>query len=1100
MPELEIALLGPFQVRLAGEGVSHFATLKVQALLAYLAVEAAYPHSRETLAALLWPEQPEELARLSLRQTLFKLRQVILPAYVTSSRQTIQFNPHSDYSLDVATFTTLINACHRHPHPNLGNCPSCLAQLQTAVALYRGDFLTDFFLADSAPFEEWALLKREWLRREALHALYHLAAYHQQQGDYEVAYPYAWRQVELDPLREEAYQQLLLILALSGRRSEALEQYQVYRRVLAEELAAEPAAETTALYQRIRSGELGRSSQECHSQIGFGPTSPPLPPTPAGPCVAREQELAHLHRFLELTQAGHGRVVFVSGETGSGKTTLVNEFVQQAQAAHPHLIVAAGSGNAYTGGGDPYLPFREVMRMLTADVEAQGLSAGHARRLWSLLPQMVELLVTCGPDLLDTFISGESLLNRAAAHTPTPAAWRERLQTLLVHKDAANRLAHQSHLFEQYTNVLRGLAGRQPMLLILDDLHWADLSSIGLLFHVGRRIETSPILIIGVYRPEELSRSQTEEPHPLLGMLSEFKHHFGDITVDLDRPEPAAGRTFVDALLDSEPNRLSDNFRGELARQTGGNPLFTVELLRYMQERGDLCQDEMGRWVEGTHLDWASLPARVEGVLEKRIGRLEIGLREALQVASVEGETFTAEVVARVRAIDERKLVGHLSGELDKQQRLIRSQSSQRLAAGEQQLSRYRFRHILFQAYLYHHLRITSERIYLHEAVAHTLEQLYGAHTEIIAIELARHFRLAGLVQKAVDYLQQAGEKAMAGYAHHEAVLLFDEALTLLKTLPETPEHIQQELSLQITLGNVLLAIKGFAAVEVEQAFGRARELCGRAGETPQLLQVMHGLFRYYLVRGAIETTRELGQQIMEITQRQSDTTLLLPAELCLGITAFFKGEFSCAQEHFSRGAAYYDPQQQQAQARRFGQDAISTCLTQSALALWHLGYPDQALQESREAVALAQKSEHPFSLALTLSYAGWLYQLCREPRLTQTQADSTITFSGKHGFVFWLAMGVVHDGWRLSAQGEIEQGITRICQGLATWQSTGADLMLPYYLALLAEAYGRSGQVEKALSTLAEALVALDRSRRAKLRSRDLSPQGGAFGPTRPD
>jgi DNA-binding SARP family transcriptional activator len=248
MPAFRLALLGPLQLYLAGNLVTQFPTAKVQALLAYLAVEAQTPHARDTLIGLFWPDYTPESARQNLRQTLFRLRQVVPPELLLVTNQTVQFNPAGDYRLDVTTFTDLITACHRHAHAEHTACADCSECLQQAVELYRGDFLTGFFLNDSPAFEEWLLLRREWLRREALQALAALAVYHERAGTYAQAQVYAWRQVELDPAREEAHQQLMRVLALSGRRSEALAQYESCRRLLAEELGVEPSAETLAIY------------------------------------------------------------------------------------------------------------------------------------------------------------------------------------------------------------------------------------------------------------------------------------------------------------------------------------------------------------------------------------------------------------------------------------------------------------------------------------------------------------------------------------------------------------------------------------------------------------------------------------------------------------------------------------------------------------------------------------------------------------------------------------------------------------------------------------------------------------------------------------
>lgn len=510
--------------------------------------------------------------------------------------------------------------------------------------------------------------------------------------------------------------------------------------------------------------------------------------------VGREQELAQLNAFLDRTLTGQGQVVFVVGGPGRGKTALVDEFTRQALERDAKLVAATGSGNAYSGIGDPYLPFREILGQLTGDVEtrwaAGAIGRTQAQRLWEWMPYTVQALVSTGPDLIDTFIPGQSVMARSAAAAGEGASWLAQLGVLVAIKSAGQGPVdfQQSDLFEQYAKVMLALTRQGPLLLVLDDLQWADTGSINLLFHLGRRLQDSRILIVGVYRPVEVTMGRAGERHPLEPLLSEFQRHFGQILIDLRQAE---GRLFVTALLDTEPNRLDKTFQEALYQHTQGHALFTVEILRGMQERGDLVQDEAGQWVEGPNLNWETLPARVEGVIGDRIARLPKMLPKVLEVASVEGEVFTAEVVARVQAFDERELVRQLSGNLDKQHRLVVGQGSQRL--GARRLSQYRFRHILFQHYLYNSLD-EVERGYLHEAVAKELEQLYGEQSADIAGELARHFEAAGLFDKAISYLQQAGDRAVRLSANDEALAHFYKVLALLETMPDTLEHQRQEL------------------------------------------------------------------------------------------------------------------------------------------------------------------------------------------------------------------------------------------------------------------------------------------------------------------
>jgi DNA-binding SARP family transcriptional activator len=674
--ELQLALLGNVEVRRDGVSVTGFRSYKAQALLYYLAVTGC-PHTRPALAGLLWGEMPEAKALTNLRQTLTNLRHLV-GSHLTISRGEIAFNRDRPYWLDVEDFEALAAGA---------SAEMGVAAWREAVELYRGDFLEDFYVRNALEFEEWALAQQARLRELAVQALQGLALNYTRQGDAgrATAITYTSRLLALEPWREEAHQGLMLLLAQGGQRGAALAQFETCRQVLAQELGVEPGPETRTLYQRIRDGELN----------GFYPslvpTQIPSPSTPRLPAfldsgaepkeiegsifVGRKRELARLDGFLEKALRGRGVVSFVTGEAGQGKTSLLKAFSRQAQAARSELIVASGACNVYTGQGDPFLPFRDILGMLTGDVEALWasgtISRAHALRLWSLLPHAAQALVEHGPNLIDTFVVGGALERRAVACAPDGADWLDRLQELRANREAGSGggSPDQSRLFAEYSVVLGALAQGQPLLLILDDLHWADLSSISLLSYLARRLAEAPILIVAAYRPEEVAHPSISSgqggQHPLADVLSEFKRYLGDVWVDLDQVGPAQGREFVDAFLDTQPNRLSEEFRQRLTRTTGGHPLFTIELLRDLEERGDLRQDEAGLWVAELNLVGDVLPVRVEGVIEKRIGRLDPELREALVIASVEGEEFTAEVIAKVQDSDPRDVAWRFGGGLN---------------------------------------------------------------------------------------------------------------------------------------------------------------------------------------------------------------------------------------------------------------------------------------------------------------------------------------------------------------------------------------------------------------------------------------------------
>jgi len=342
---------------------------------------------------------------------------------------------------------------------------------------------------------------------------------------------------------------------------------------------------------------------------------------------------------------------------------------------------------------------------------------------------------------------------------------------------------------------------------------------------------------------------------------------------------------------------------------------------------------------------------------------------------------------------------------------------------------------------------------------------------------LAHHYTEAGLTAQAIPYWQQAGQRAIQRSANSEAIAHLTKELDLIKTLPDTPERTQQELTLQIALGGPLMATKGFAAPEVEKAYARARELCQQVGETPQLFLVLWGLWAFYTVRAELQAARELGEQSLSLAQSVQDPALLLWAHLMVGVTLFWLGEFASAQAHLEQSIALYDPQQHRSHAFFYGQSPKVSCLSIATWALWLLGYPDQAQERIRGALALAQELSHPFSLVYALFYAASLHRFRREVQATQERAEALIALSREQGFLYRLTFGTILRGWATAEQGQGEEGITPIRQGLAAFQATGAGVVRPYFLALLAEAYGKVGQGEKGLSVLAEALTAVEKT-----------------------
>ncbi len=1086
MAHLAVSLLGPLQALLDGRAIAGFRSDKTRALLVLLAVEADRPHARETLIELLWPGYPEAAALTYLRTTLANLRQCLgdcdgaaAPAvsgaaprvpFLLVTRETLQLNPAADLTLDCAAFVRL-----------LGGQPSVEA-LEQAVALYRGPFLEGFSLARSAPFDEWLLLEREHFKRLQLSALQRLASACISRGRYAQAEIHTHRQLVLEPWDETAHRQHMAALALGGRRGAALAQYENCRRLLEQELGVSPTWETTDLYNRICDGTFHAAQLPADDAA----LTLAAPLAASAPVVAREQELAHLNRQLERALQGNGRVVFVGGDAGSGKTSLLGELARRAMQHDAAVVVAGGGCSACSGRGDPYLPFREIVQMLTGDMEVQRASGAigeeQARRLWAVAPVAAQLLTETAPDLVGRFVPGEALLfgieaMRARMGSQRVPAWHaalsDRVQRLRSAEPAAAML-EQGDLFAQLTVFLQGLARRRPLLLLLDDLQWADAGTVSLLFHLGRRLAGCRILLVGAYRPEEVAAEREGSRHPLATVVHELQRDVGDAGIDLDR---ADGRLFVDALLDSEPNRLDAHFRETLYRHTEGHALFTVELLRGLKARGALVQDADGAWCEGTPPAWDRLPPRVEAIVAERIERLPGEWRLLLDAACVEGEVFTAELLAQLSALDERRVAWALREVLRRRHHLVQADVQLRVPPHGQRLSRYRFAHALYQKYLYGALD-SVERAYLHEQVAGALERLYGPAADAIAAQLAWHCEQAGNVEKAIHYRQQAGDRAMTLPAMEEAIAHYSRALALLATLPATrqtaPQHAERERALRVALVAPLNVVRGWGGPEATNAIARAYALSRTADGSAGLLETVL-LIQVHAGQAALEKALGLGTELLRLVQANGDALALAEAHFALGETYFFRGELEAARRHLEQSLAHID-----SPAFRpllLGVDLQVACLVWLSWVLWPLGYPAQAEEARVRALARARTLNAPATLGFALAVGANACVQRGEQEAARALTDELLRLADEKGLVLYQIMGAIIQGMAQTEQGQCEAGLAQIRQALAAWQAAGTVVGSVEHRANLVRALRAAGEVEQALAVVEESLALVEKT-----------------------
>ena len=469
-----------------------------------------------------------------------------------------------------------------------------------------------------------------------------------------------------------------------------------------------------------------------------------------------------------------------------------------------------------------------------------------------------------------------------------------------------------------------------------------------------------------------------------------------------------------------------------------------------------------------SRLQALAIPATLQEALLARLDRLA-SARQVAQLGATVGREFSRELLQAIIPLNTLALETALN-------ELVEAEILYQRGIGEQ--TRYFFKHALIQDTAYQSL-LKSTRQQYHQQIAQVLEERFPATKETQPELLAHHFTEASLIEQAIPYWLQAGQRSTQRSANVEAIAHLTTGLDLLKPLPATPEHAQQELTLQVALGTSLMATKGQASPEVGIAYGRAKELCEQLGEeTPQFSLVLLGLCNFYMLQGELQEALKLGEQLLNLAQSTKDQALLAVAYRALGVPLAQLGEFAHAREHFEQGIALYNLRQYRSPALRYGgYDPVMACLCWAAWALWHLGHPDQALQRIHEALTLAQELSSPPNLVATLSITNMVHTCRRDVQRVQQQAEAGITLATDHGFLYWRAIETMLRGWALTEQGHDGEGMTQLYQGLATYRTTGSAGAQPYFLALVAEACLKTGQAAEGLNRVAEALLLVNKT-----------------------
>jgi predicted ATPase/class 3 adenylate cyclase len=746
------------------------------------------------------------------------------------------------------------------------------------------------------------------------------------------------------------------------------------------------------------------------------------------PLVDREEEIDLLMRRWEGAKGGNGCIVLISGEPGIGKSRIVQTVLERL-SSEPHTRLRYYCSPHHQDNAlYPYIA--QVER--AAGIKRGDTAEQRLDKLEALLAQATNDVTEIAPlfaELLSIPIDG-----RYPSLNLTP---QKRKQKMLRAK----------------ITQLEGLAARRPVLIVSEDVQWIDPSSLELLEMSIERLLTLPILLIVTFRPE-FTPPWVGHPHVTLLSLNRLSpRHRAEMIRQVTR-----GKVL--------PKQITE----QIIDRTDGVPLFVEELTKAVVESGMLTETG-DRYVMPGPAPPLAVPSTLHDSLMARLDRLS-PVREVAQIAAALGRQFSYELISAIAPMTRQQLDDAL-------EQLVAAELIFR--RGTPPDAEYTFKHALVQEAAYES-SLRSKRQQYHLQIVQALERQFPEIADAQPHILAHHYTEANLRKEAIPYWQKAGEKATQRSANAEAVSYFTKGLELLEALPESPERSQQELMLRLALGTPLIATKGFASPDVGKVYARARELCQHIGETPRLFPALWGLWVFYTARAEHEMARSLGEQCQRIAERTRDDCAsdadeyLMEAHHALGVTLTSLGEFSSALNHLEQAIAIYDRVPRS--AFKFGQDSGVVCRAQLAWVLWFLGYADQALKMSQEAITLAEKLSHPYSLSAALDFAAMLNQLLRDRLAAQQRADAAVALSTEQEFPFWIFMGMILRGWTLTEDEKIAEGTAQMREGLTAFRAAGAEIMRPYYLALLAEAYGKVGQAKEALGLLAEAQAAIGSSR----------------------
>jgi len=745
------------------------------------------------------------------------------------------------------------------------------------------------------------------------------------------------------------------------------------------------------------------------------------------PFVGRTTELDQLRHHLEIANSGKRQLVFVSGEPGIGKTTLVEAFLKTLLIS-VGVICGLGMCIEQFGIGEAYLPVIDLLERMCRPPEASTI---------------IGCLRQCAPSWL------------VSLPTLVAAAERTELARESLGSNPERRLREVAFFLET-------LSKTQTVILVLEDLHWADPSTLTLISFVARRREAARLMILATYREDEVERSN----HPLKNVKAELQAHNQCAHLRLKLLPQAAVGEYLAARFETE--LIPKPLLSTVYRRSEGNPLFMVNMTDYLIAREELAK-ENGSIKFLPTAESEVVPETIRGLIAEQVAGLPEKDQELLEVGAVAGTTFSVAVMAR--------LLNRTREAMEAEYRQLSAKTHYlqyaglRIRPNGRGSPRYSFVHALYQNVIYDRVG-EARRRRLHQMIGERTENAYPGTTEIVAAELASHFERSGDNQRAVKYMLQAAQRSFSVCAYAETIDYATKALTLAESLPATAHRNETELNCQLLIAVATCASKGYAAQETGAAFVRAEELSRVVADDFLRFQALAGIWSYFLLRRELITALKQAQQLLALAGRTHQKPYLLNAHMAMGLSLFYQGQFQAAQQHLQEALPQYDFEYYRSTVSLFGWDPGVLVSCYDAQALWFLGFAERAEKAIKNATALAKKLGSPFNEALCYAISATYYAYRRDPEKTLEMAGAALKVANDPGFLHWIALASINKGWSLCQLGKINEGLAVFLDGLRRWTSTGAEMAGTTFQVLLGEIYQTKGDYNNGLTAIEDGLA----------------------------